>query len=213
MLRYVFAVMVLIFTESISRGLEVGDSVLRTPITFGEAEIKFADFHGNSNLIIVGDAAEHAEILAELEQEAAAFESKYNAAVLRLPEEGEILIIDKSGYVRWKLAKGEDAAPLTIKQFEAELANLKRDEPLPIGSPAPDFRLVDVDSGLLFKLSKYRGKSMCWRRCCCKPTDRVVRGSRRRLRQNANHLMRSMKPLLLLLSPNRSLLSLASRIG
>ena len=154
MLRYVFAVMVLIFTASISKGVEVGDSVLRTPITFGEAEIKFADFHGKSNLIVIGDMAEHSEVIAQLERRAA----KYDATLLRLQGLGEILVIDKSGYVRWKFPHASDSAQPTIEELESELTKLKRDEPLPIGSPAPEFRLVDVESGLLFNLSKYKGK-------------------------------------------------------
>jgi len=149
-----FAVMVLIFTASISKGVEVGDSVLRTPITFGEAEIKFADFHGKSNLIVVGDIAEHSEVIAQLERRVA----KYDATLLRLQGEGEILVIDKSGYVRWKFPHTPDSAQPTIEELESELTKLKRDEPLPIGSPAPEFRLVDVESGLLFSLSKYKGK-------------------------------------------------------
>ena len=154
MLRYVFAVMVLIFTASISKGVEVGDSVLRTPITFGETEIKFADFHGKSNLIVIGDMTEHSEVIAQLERRAV----KYDATLLRLQGEGEILVIDKSGYMRWKFPNGSDSAQTTIKQLESELAKLKREEPLPIGSPAPDFRLMDAESGLLFSLSKYKGK-------------------------------------------------------
>ena len=154
MLRYVFAVMALIFTASVSKGVEVGDSVLRTPITFGEAEIKFTDFHGKSNLIVIGDMVEHSEVIAQLERRAV----KYDATLLRLQGEGEILVIDKSGYVRWKFPNGSDSAQTTIKQLESELAKLKREEPLPIGSPAPDFRLMDAESGLLFSLSKYREK-------------------------------------------------------
>lgn len=154
MLRYVFAVMVLIFTASISKGVEVGDSVLRTPITFGEAEIKFADFHGKSNLIVIGDMTEHSEVIAQLERRAV----KYDATLLRLQGEGEILVIDKSGYVRWKFPNASDPAQITIKQLESELAKLKRDSPLPIGSSAPDFQLMDAESGLLFSLSKYKGK-------------------------------------------------------
>ena len=150
--------MVFIFSASVSKALEVGDSALRTPIAYGDKEIKFADFHGKSNLIIVGDVTEHAEILAELEQKAAAFESKYDATLLRLRGAGEILIVDKSGYVRWKFSRANDSAVPTIKRLETELAKLKRDEPLPIGSSAPDFRLVDVESGLLFNLAKYKGK-------------------------------------------------------
>lgn len=154
MLRYMFAVMVFIFLPSISKALEVGDSVLRTPITFGEAEIKFADFHGKSNLIVVGDMAEHSEVIAQLERRAI----KHDATLLRLQGEGEILVIDKSGYVRWKFPHASDSAQPAIEELESELTKLKRDELLPIGSPAPEFRLVDVESGLLFSLSKYKGK-------------------------------------------------------
>ena len=154
MLRYMFAVMAFIFLPSISKALEVGDSVLRRSITFGEAEIKFADFHGKSNLIVVGDMAEHSEVIAQLERRAV----KYDATLLRLQGEGEILVIDKSGYVRWKFPHASDSVQSTIEELESELTKLKRDEPLPIGSPAPEFRLVDVESGLLFNLSKYKGK-------------------------------------------------------
>ena len=150
--------MFFIFTASISQGLEVGDSALRSPITSADKEIKFADFHGKSNLIVVSETAGDAEFISQLEQEADAFEAKYDATLLRLEEEGLILIIDKSGYVRWKFPNASDSVPTTIEQLESELAKLKRDSPLSIGSPAPDFRLVDAESGLLFSLSKYKGK-------------------------------------------------------
>ena len=156
--RYVFAVIFFIFTASISQGLEVGDSALRSPITSGDAEIKFAEFHGKSNLIVVSKAAGDAEFISQLEQKAGVFEEKYNATLLRLEEEGVILIIDKSGYVRWKFPNASDSAQITIEQLESELAKLKRDSPLPIGSPAPDFRLVDAENGLPFSLSKYKEK-------------------------------------------------------
>lgn len=158
MLRYLFVVISFLFTASISEGLEVGDSALRTPITSGETEIKFADFHGKSNLIVLGKAVGDAEFISQLDQKAGAFETKYDAMLLRLQEKGEILLIDKSGYVRWKFPSTTDSAQLTIKQFEAQLAKLKREEPLPIGSPAPDFRLMDAETGLLFSLSKYKAK-------------------------------------------------------
>ena len=158
MLRYIFAVMFFIFTVSISQGLEVGESALKTTFTSGEAEIKFADFHGKSNLIVVSKAAGDAEFISQLEQKAGAFEAKYDATLLRLEEEGVILIIDKSGYVRWKFSNASDLAQITIEQLESELVKLKREEPLPIGSPAPDFRLVDAESGVPFSLSQYKGK-------------------------------------------------------
>lgn len=158
MLRYVFVVMAFMFAASISEGLDVGDSVLRMSTTSGEAKIEFADYHGKSNLIIMGKAAEAAEFSSKLEQQAGAFKEKYDATVLRLQGQSEIFIIDKSGYVRWKFPNASDSAQITIKQLESELAKLKREEPLPIGSPAPDFRLMDAESGLLFSLSKYKGK-------------------------------------------------------
>ena len=158
MLRYVFAVVFLVFAGSISEGLEVGDSALRTPITSGDEGIEFTEYHGKSNLIVVSDAAKYAEFNSQLEQKADAFGAKYDAMVLRLQEESEILVIDKSGYVRWKFSSDADLAQSAIGELESELVKLKRDAPLLIGSPAPDFQLVDAESGLLFSLSEYKGK-------------------------------------------------------
>ena len=158
MLRYVFAVMVFVFAASISEGLEIGDSALQTPIVSGDEEIKFTEYHGKSNLIVVSDAAKYAEFDFQLEQKADTFGTKYDATILRLQEESDILLIDKSGYVRWKFTNDAGLAESAIGELESELVKLKRDEPLPIGSPAPDFRLIDVESGLPFNLSKYKGK-------------------------------------------------------
>ena len=157
MLRYIFVVMFLIFAVSISEGLDVGDSALGTTFTSGDKQVKFADFHGKSNLIIVGDAANHPEFSSQLEQKAGAFETTYDATIIHSQGNGETLIIDKSGYVRWKFPDAADSVP-TVEKIESELAKLKRDSLLPIGSPASDFRLVDVESGIPFSLSNYKGK-------------------------------------------------------
>ena len=158
MLRYVFAVMLFVCAASISEGLEVGDSALRAPIVLGNTEIKYTDYHGKSNLIVVGRTAEGAEFISQLDQKAGAFGAKYDAVLLRLQGEDGIFILDKSGYVRWKFPNATDSTQPMIEQLETELAKLKRHNPLPIGSGAPDFALVDVESGLLFNLSKYKGK-------------------------------------------------------
>ena len=158
MLRSVFVIALFALAVSISQGLEVGDSALRTTFTSGDKEIKFADFHGKSNLIVVRDVAEDSEFSFQLKQKASAIETKYDLTVLRLQEEGHTLIIDKSGYVRWKFPNADNSAQPTIEQLESELAKLKRDDPLPIGSPAPDFQLVDVESGIPLSLSSYKGK-------------------------------------------------------
>ena len=158
MVRYIFAVIFFVFAASISEGLKVGDSALRTPIVSGNTEIKFTDYHGKSNLIVVEKTAENAEFISQLNQNVSVFAAKYDAALLRSQGEGEIFIIDKSGYVRWKFPNATDSAQPTIKQLEAELTKLKRHSPLPIGSPVPDFGLIDVETGLLFNLSKYKGQ-------------------------------------------------------
>ena len=158
MARYVFVITLFVFAASVSQGLEVGDSALRTTFMSGDKAIKFADFHGKSNLIVVRDVVGAPDFSSQLEQKVGTIETKYDITVLRLQEEGEILIIDKSGYVRWKFPSADDSVQPTIKQLESELAKLKRDEPLSIGSPAPDFQLIDVASGLSFSLSNYKGK-------------------------------------------------------
>ena len=158
MLRYIFVVMFFMFSVSISHGLEVGDSALGITFTSSDKEIKFADLHGKFNLIVISDALKYAEFNSQLGQKTDVFKAKYDATVLRLQEKSEIFIIDKSGYVRWKFPSASDSAQITIEQLESELVKLKREEPLPIGSPAPDFRLVDAESGLPFSLSKYKGK-------------------------------------------------------
>ena len=158
MLRYFFVITLFVFAVSVSQGLEVGDSALRTTFASGDEEIEFADFHGKSNLIVVSGALKYAEFNSQLEQKADTFERKYDAAVLRLQAESEIIVIDKSGYVRWKFSGDAGLAQSAIGELETQLVKLKRDEPLPIGSPAPDFRLVDVETSLPFSLSNYKGK-------------------------------------------------------
>ena len=77
---------------------------------------------------------------------------------MRVQEEIGIFVIDKSGYVRWKFLTDAGLAQSAIGELESELVKLKRDTPLPIDSPAPDFQLMDVETGLLFNLSKYKKK-------------------------------------------------------
>ena len=158
MLRNVFIVLLLGLAASISEAFEVGDSVLRTPITSGDEEIRFTDYHGKSNLIVASDVLKYAEFNSQLQQKADTFETQYDAAILRLSTGSEIIVIDKSGYVRWKFSDNTDLAQSAIGELETELAKLKRDEPLPIGSQAPDFRLIDAETGLLVSLSQFKAK-------------------------------------------------------
>ena len=158
MLQYILAMIFFIAAATIAAGLEVGDSTLLTTVTSDDKEIKFADFHGRFNLIVVSSAIKYRKFNTQLEQQADTFKAKYDTKILRLTEDSEVILIDKSGYVRWKSNQPTDLAQPTIRKIESELAKLKRNEPLPIGSPAPDFRLIDVESGALFSLSKYKEK-------------------------------------------------------
>ena len=55
--------------------------------------------------------------------------------------------------MRWK-----SVALPTIEQLEIELAKLRRDKPLEIGSLAPDFNLTEADGKTTFQLSEHKGK-------------------------------------------------------
>ncbi len=158
MRSFMVAVMFLVFTVSISQGLEVGNSALEKTFTAGDKQIEFADFHGKSNLIVAGDAAKHPEFISQLERKTEEFKTTYDATVVRVQEEIGLFVIDKSGYVRWEFLTDAGLAQSAIGELEAELAKLKREKLLPIGSPAPDFRLIDAEHGIPFRLSNYKEK-------------------------------------------------------
>jgi len=155
LLRVVFFSALLSLTIlAFSSALEVGDIATDSTIS-KEAKIKLSDFHGKSNVIVAfykpDDAS--AKFVSQLENQIEAFKAKYDAMIIRQEGEAATFIIDKSGYVRWK-----SAAPPTIEQLEIELAKLRRDKPLEIGSLAPDFNLTEADGKTTFKLSEHKGK-------------------------------------------------------
>lgn len=141
---------------AIVHAVEVGECVFDSELA---SEMKFAEnFHGKVNLIVASLADPDSK--AVLQNRAEEFKGKYNTAIVwqEASENREkgVIIIDKSGYVRWKHTN-KIMSP-TIETLKTELAKLKRNIPLPIGSPAPDFSLTEADGKTQFTLSDYKGK-------------------------------------------------------
>ena len=156
--RYLLILLLLVGVTGAAHALEVGKRVFGSEVA---KDLAYAEnFHGKANLLVVyyPNPDLKSESPPELVEE---FKAKYDTVIAwrQASETQEIalFIIDKSGYVRWKHSNGEAANP-TDDELRTELAKLKRNTPLPIGSPAPDFNLTETDRKTAFKLSNYKGK-------------------------------------------------------
>ena len=139
-----------------AHGLEVGDRVFGSQLA---KDIKYtALFYGKVNLLLAHYSdPDHSTINMKLVEEC---RIRYGTLLtwrqVPNPAEEGLVIIDKSGYVRWKGTSKDLVA--TDSGIREELAKLKRNIPLTIESSAPDFHLTEADGKTQFKLSDYKGE-------------------------------------------------------
>ncbi len=152
----ILAAMLFVGVVVAAHSLEVGDRALRSELAI---DIDFAEHcHGKANVLVINYVPPNSKLYTpEILEE---FNVKYDTLVaLRQVSDSQetgLFIIDKSGYVRWKHT--DKTAYPTDDDLRTELAKLKRNIPLPLGSSAPDFNLTEADGETAFKLSDYKGK-------------------------------------------------------
>ncbi|MCG9127822.1 hypothetical protein JT359_09520 [Candidatus Poribacteria bacterium] len=137
------------FSHAIKIGTRIFSTDLANEIAYSEI------YYGKVNLLVV-----YSPKLKKTEDITKQFSKKYDTSIVwRLqPDSNEIgmVIVDKSGYIRWKHLY--QTLDFKAQDLLSELGKLKRSTPLSIDSPIPDFRLTDTDGKTEYALSDYKGK-------------------------------------------------------
>lgn len=148
-----FVVILCICFSTITHAVKIGTRIFTTDLA---NDIEYTEkYYGKVNILIV-----YSPELKESEEITKKISKKYDTSIVwRLqPESNEfgMVIVDKSGYVRWKHIY--QTLDFNAKDLLSELGKLKRSTPLSIDSPAPDFLLTDTDGKTEYALSDYTGK-------------------------------------------------------
>ena len=153
---FITSVLVVILSmcfSTFSHAIKIGTRIFSTDLA---NEISYTEiYYGKVNLLVV-----YSPELKKTEDITKQFSKKYDTSIVwRLqPENNDIgmVIVDKSGYTRWKHLY--QTLDFKAQDLLSELEKLKRSTPLSIDSPIPDFRLTDTDGKTEYALSDYKGK-------------------------------------------------------
>lgn len=136
-------------THAVKIGTRIYSSDLANDIEYSEK------YYGKVNILVV-----YSPKLKETEDITKEFNKKYDTSIVwRVQPESTdfgMVIVDKSGYVRWKQLY--QTLDFKAQDLLSELGKLKRSTSLSIDSSVPDFRLTDTDGKTEYALSDYKGK-------------------------------------------------------
>ena len=139
--------------STITYAVKIGTRILSSDLA---NDIEYTEkYYGKVNILII-----YSPELKKPENMTKQLSKKYDTSIVwRLqPESNDfgMVIVDKSGYVRWKHLY--ETLDFKAQDLLIELGKLKRSTPLSIDSPAPDFRLTDTDGKTEYALSDYKEK-------------------------------------------------------
>ncbi|RKU26931.1 hypothetical protein C6497_12870 [Candidatus Poribacteria bacterium] len=152
-ITFFFVIILSLCSSSIVHAVKIGTRLFSSDLA---NDIQYSEkYYGKVNILVI-----YSPELKESKEITKQFSKKYDTTIVwRLqPESNDfgMVIVDKSGYVRWKYLY--QTLDFKAQDLLTELGKLKRSTPLSIDSPVPDFRLTDTDAKTEYALSDYRNK-------------------------------------------------------